>query len=65
MELFPGKYLFVDDGRIEELIAAKRVLNRPQKHPDGPVLRCETPWDAQAMHLGRVLYDAERERFRL
>jgi len=65
MELFPGKYLFVDDGRIEELIAAKRVLNRPQKHPGGPVLRCETPWDAHAMHLGRVLYDAERERFRL
>ncbi|MBN64778.1 MAG: hypothetical protein CME20_25750 [Gemmatimonadetes bacterium] len=65
IELFPGKHLFVDDLCIEELIAARRVLNRPQKHPDNPVLRCAAPWDAHAMHLGKVLYDAEREQFRL
>ena len=65
MELFPGKHLFVDDLFIEELIAARCVLNRPQKHLDNPVLGCAAPWDAHAIHLGKVLYDAQRERFRL
>ena len=49
-ELFPGKHLFIDDHRIEELTAAKRVLNRPRKHPDNPVLRGEKPWEQQGLH---------------
>ena len=47
VELFPGKHLFVDDNRLEELSAAKRVLNQPQKHPDNPVMRPERPWEGK------------------
>jgi len=57
IELFPGKHLFVDDYRIEDMRAARRVLKQPQKHPDNPVLRPEHPWEKQGLHLGNLLYD--------
>ena len=65
IELFPGKQLFVDDYRIEELIAARRVLNQPQKHPHNPVLQAQQPWEEKAIHLGQFLYDRHRQRFRV
>lgn len=65
IELFPGKHLFVDDYRIEEMTAARRVLKQPQKHPDNPVLRPERLWEAQGINLGRLLYDHEVGMLRL
>ena len=62
VELFLGKHLFVDDNRLEELSAAKRVLNQPQKHPDNPVMRPERPWEGKGIHLCKLLYDRERQR---
>ena len=56
-ELFPGKHLFVDDYRIEDMRAARRVLKQAQKHPDNPVLRPEQDWEEQGLHLGKLLYD--------
>ena len=64
VELFPGKHLFVDEHRIETLTAAKRVLNQPQKRPQ-PVMQAERPWEQKGIHLGKVLYDRDRQRFRL
>ena len=64
VELFPGKYLFVDEHRIETLNAAKRVLNQPQKQPQ-PVMQAERPWEQKGIYLGKVLYDRDRQRFRL
>lgn len=64
-ELFPGKHLFVDDYRIQEMRAARRVLHQPEKHPGNPVLRPERPWEEAALHAGAFLYDEERGCFRL
>ena len=64
LELFPGKHLFVDDYRIEQMTAAKRVLNRPEKHAANPILRGEHPWEAKGLY-GHCLYDRERRLFRL
>ena len=44
-ELYPGKHLFVDDFRIQEMRAARRVLHQPVKHGDNPVLGTEQPWE--------------------
>ena len=65
LELFPGKHLFLDDFRIEELTAARRVLNPPVKHPENPVLRPREPWEEISLHLGHLLYDSGRGRFRV
>ena len=65
IELFPGKHLFIDDHRIEELTAAKRVLNRPRKHPNNPVLRGEKPWEQQGLHIESFMFDETRGVFRL
>ena len=65
LELFPGKHLFLDDFRIEELSAARRVLNPPVKHPGNPVLGPREPWEETGLHLGRLLYDNGRGLFRL
>ena len=65
IELFPGKHLFVDDYRIEEMTAARRYLKTPQKHDDNPVLHPERPWEEQGIHAGRLLCDRERGVLRL
>lgn len=44
--------------------ATKRVLNQPHKRPQ-PVIRAEWPWEQEGIHLGKVLYDRQRQRFRL
>ncbi len=64
-ELYPGKHLFVDDFRIQEMHAARRVLHHPEKLHDNPVLRPEQPWEETAVHAGAFLYDEERSCFRL
>ena len=64
-ELLPGKHLFVDDFRIQEMHAARRVLHRPRSTPStrccvpsGPGRRCRcTP--------GAFVFDEERGCFRL
>ena len=53
-ELLPGKHLFVDDFRIQEMHAARRVLHQPEKHPLNPVLRPERPWEKVSLHAGRL-----------
>ncbi len=42
-ELLPGKHLFVDDFRIQEMHAARRVLHQPEK-----------PWEKVSLHAGRL-----------
>ena len=64
-ELYPGKHLFVDDFRIQEMRAARRVLHQPVKHGDCPVLGTEQPWEETAVHAGAFLYDEGRRCFRL
>ncbi len=65
VELFLDKHLFVDEHRIETLTAAKRVLNQPHKRPQ-PVMRADRPWEqGRGIYRGKVLYDRQRQRFRL
>ena len=65
IELYPGKHLFVDDYRIEELRYARRVLQQPQKHPGNPVFRPETAWEVNGVNVAQFLYDRERQKFRM
>ena len=64
-ELYPGKHLFVDDFRIQEMRAARRVLHQPVKHAHNPVLGTERPWEETAVHAGHFLHDGDRGCFRL
>ena len=47
---------------LKRLPAAKRVLNQPQKQP---VMQAERPWEQKGIPLDKVLYDRDRQRFRL
>ena len=66
--------LLLDDVVIEEASGLSRVVTRPEKHADNPVLRAERPWeprlgekDNHGLGLGGqvVLYDAEERIFKL
>jgi hypothetical protein len=51
-----GKQLFIDNWMIDELNGAKKVLNRPVKHPANPVMRREKPWE-HSIAYGAVVRD--------
>src|SRR3954453_2268870 len=51
-----GKQLFIDDHLIEEIKGAKKVLNRPVKHPRNPLVRRDKPWE-HSITYGAVVHD--------
>ncbi|MFN0166111.1 MAG: hypothetical protein ACKV22_06740 [Bryobacteraceae bacterium] len=68
------KELFVDDVLIEEMASLSKVVTRPEKFIDNPVLRPDRPWEPQlgeknAYGIGAagqaVLYDAEERLFKI
>ena len=65
VELYPGKHLFIDEWRIEQMIAAKRVLHQPVKYHDNPVFSLANSWEDRGIEPSTVLYDAERGVFRM
>ena len=40
-----NKSLFLDDDIVQDLQGLRRVLNRPVKHPENPILKPDEPWE--------------------
>lgn len=58
--------LFLDDYLLAETRNIKRALQQPTKHPANPLpFEPEYPWEESRMSPGCVLYDEEREVFRM
>ena len=57
--------LFVDDRIIEDRYHLRRVLRTPEKYIRNPVLLPEKPWEGGRAARPMVLYDEEREMFRM
>src|SRR6266536_4982038 len=51
-----GKQLFIDDHIIEDIKGAKKVLNRPVKHPRNPLIRQDKSWE-HSITYGAVVHD--------
>ena len=60
-----GKQLFIDDHVVESTASISRVLNRPVKHPGGPVLRPERKWEGNFASVSSVIYDPEDVLFKM
>ena len=60
-----AKQLFIDDRVVESTVAVSRVLNRPVKHPGGPVLRPERKWEGNFAAVSSVIYDPEDALFKM
>lgn len=57
--------LFLDDQHIAAASGVRRIMNRPTKHPQNPVMVRDQPWEARVIELyGTVLYDDDRKIFR-
>ena len=59
------KQLFVDDYVIDKMAGAKRVLNRPQRHADSPIIVPEFPWEGLAVVSPVVVQDEEAKCFHM
>ena len=60
-----AKQLFIDDRVVENTESISRVLNRPVKHPRGPVLRPERKWEGNFAAVSSVIYDPEDALFKM
>jgi hypothetical protein len=60
------RQLFLDDVGIERMVALRRVVNQPKRHPDNPIIRGEHPWEKASVSVyGTMWFDPAAERFRL
>ena len=65
LQIGAGKQLFIDDRVVETTESVSRVLNRPVKHPGGPVLRPERKWEGNFAAVSSVIYDPEDALFKM
>lgn len=59
------RHLFLDDVEIEHIGGLRHVLNQPRKHQENPIVSPDKPWEDRCQVYGTVLFDDEREIFRL
>ncbi len=59
------RQLFLDDEGICRARGVKRVLNRPQRHPENPLLTPDTTWERDCQVYGTAYFNAERDRYKL
>lgn len=60
-----GKQLFLDDYLIAEMQGARKVLNRPTKHPRNPLVVPDLPWEQHGFYSnGTVFYDRQERLFK-
>ena len=65
MAISGAPQLFLDDELVCRMTNLKRVLKRPVKHPQNPVIVPEHPWEKRILELyGTVLFDPARDRYR-
>ena len=60
-----GRQLFIDDHVIEKIRGARKVLNRPVKHPRNPLIVAEKPWEKTLLNRGSVIYDEQAKLFKM
>jgi hypothetical protein len=60
-----GKQLFINDGMLEELHGARRVLNQPVKHSRNPLIVADQPSDGFQFGYGSVLFDQDEQLFKM
>ncbi len=62
----PHRHLFLDDMGIEKIDGLTRVVNRPIKHPENPIVRPDRPWDGHRCQLhGTILYRSDLKCFQM
>ncbi len=62
----PGvRQLFLDDHGIERLEGLRRVVNPPQRHPQNPLIKPDTPWERGCQVYGTALHDEQAKRFKI
>ena len=59
------RQLFLDDVGIQRMENLWRVLNKPTRHPDNPLLSPDTHWERGCQVYGTAYYDQAAELFRL
>lgn len=73
-EIGSDKELFVDDLLIDVSSGLSKVVTRPEKFIDNPVIRADRPWEPQPGEAGAhgigiagqsVLYDADEKLFKI
>jgi len=61
----PHRQLFLRLDGVTRIDRLHRRLHQPERHPGNPILRGENPWEKVASLYGTVLYDEERQLFRM
>lgn len=59
------RQLFLDDEGIESINRMKRVLNKPTRYPENPILKPDTNWENQCQVYGTVFYDDSEKLFKM
>ncbi len=57
--------LLIDDTIIEDRWRLTRVLHQPDKFARNPILVADKPWESGMLHGANVIWDQERELFRM
>ena len=64
--LLNGTQLFIDDYIIDDMRGVTKVLNRPIKHPNNPLVVPDLPWEEHGSYAnGSAFYDAEDKLFKI
>jgi len=57
--------LLLDDVLVEDRIHLRRVLYRPAKYEHNPILLRDKPWEGDSVQAPLVVWDPEREKYRM
>ena len=63
--LLPGTYLLFDNDAIADTYRLRRILHSPQREPLEPILLPRQQWEGDGPAPLHVLFDEEREVFRM
>lgn len=64
--IVPGqRELFLDDVGIKDLKNVERVVHKPRRHPENPLLSPDTPWERGCQVYGTANYDEAAKLFKL
>lgn len=60
-----GPQLLLDDALVEDRMFLQRVLYKPAKYEHNPILMRTKPWEGDGVQAPLVVWDPERERYRM
>jgi len=65
LDIGTGTQLLIDDTVIEDRWRLKRVMHHPRRFPHNPVILADKPWESDAVHGAKVIWDEELRRYRM